>query len=451
MNSNSEVNQPARSRQEQIVLICDRHLSPRLCKIAWALKDSGFHTILLQHREAQRYLLETSGFFDETHLFDSPEHALALAYNFKPLVYHIFSSWNYDLAELFIKTRPGKIVFDDFDVISGVIRDDFVARNYPGMTERERYCLEHADGIVARSIELQHVKKKLNFNLRGKKLLFLDYCWNHPLPEPTRQDHELHLVYAGSVYVERFYPPGTSNDAFFYDFAVDLTAAGIHFHLYPSPAQTGDFRNYYSDFFDLAAVNPYFHIHFPVETHLLGAELAHYDIALVTAEKEQIDRGNEAYTPVKSRLCMPHKVFDYLDAGLGVIVAEGFAFPWRILKRKGAGACAYTSDVKAKILSAPPGTWTEMKRRARQTKKDYAIKAQIHRLIDFYFSLHEAAPRVKAPQPQAGDHLGLAHDLFRDGDFSGSLQATKLELQFYPGNLEALHFARTLKIAALKA
>lgn len=438
-NLDGEKDHGATISKDQVVLVADTHITPRLCKIGWALRANGFRIILLHHRTAHRYIQHTSDFFDEIHTFTSPEEALRTARGFTPLVYHIFSSWNFDLAELFIKHRPGKIVFDDSDIISGIVRTDFADRNYPNLMARERYCLENADGIVCRSLEIQHVKKKLLFNLKGKTIFFLDYCWNYPLDEPAAPGQDgLHVVYAGSVYVEKHFPPGTKNDTFFWDFTQDLISAKIHFHMYPNPVQSADFRSYFSDYFELAASNPYFHIHAPVASNLLGPELSRYDIALVTAGREHIEQGNEAYHPVKNQLSMPHKVFDYLDAGLGIIIANGFELPWRMLKRNGTGVGAYLEEVKERILATPPHVWQEFKQRARTTRSAYAVKAQISRMISFYYSLHE------------GSHLARAYALFRDGDFSGALRETDLELQFSPDSAEALRCRKMLQVIALK-
>jgi hypothetical protein len=437
---------------KQVVLIADTHISPRMCKIGWALRSAGFRVILLHHCNAHKYILETSDFFDETHVFASSNQALEIARGFAPLVYHIFSSWNFDLAELFITAKPGKIVFDDSDIISGIVKTDFADKNYPNLMSRERFCLENADGLVGRSLEIQHVKKKLHFTLKGKTILFLDYCWDYPLNEYLGKKEEgLHLVYAGSVYVEKHFPPGTKNDTFFSAFSSEITSAQIHFHMYPNPVQSNDFRNYFADYFELAEVNPFFHIHYPVPSNQLGPELSKYDIALVTAEKEHVEQGNEAYHPVKNRLSMPHKVFDYIDAGLGIIIAEGFEFPWRVLKRRGVGVGAYLENVKEKIVSTPRGVWMKLKKNARTTKSSYSVKAQIPRLISFYYSLYESAQPETKISDEKGHYLLRAYALFKDGNISASIIEANKELRLYPDNEEAVKFIKVLRITALKS
>ena len=48
---------------------------------------------------------------------------------------------------MLIHNKLGKIVFDDYDVMAGMVKENFVRKRYPDNLELERFCLENADGL----------------------------------------------------------------------------------------------------------------------------------------------------------------------------------------------------------------------------------------------------------------------------------------------------------------
>ena len=125
--------------------------------------------------------------------------ALWLSRKFNPLVYHVFSSWNFDIAYGLIKKKIGKVIFDDYDVMAGMVFKDFAAEHYPGQIKKEKYCLEHANGICCRSLETQYAKRKLKYNIRCPRIFFPEYVWGR-YSELKKDVSKMNtLVFAGSV------------------------------------------------------------------------------------------------------------------------------------------------------------------------------------------------------------------------------------------------------------
>ena len=105
----------------QVVLVADK-IHIRINKISWALLKNGWNVIIvLKDSEYNRSVnLHCSSIF----YFENIYHALLISSKFSPVVYHIFSSWNFDLAYFFIKNRPGKIIFDNMDMLTGILKGD---------------------------------------------------------------------------------------------------------------------------------------------------------------------------------------------------------------------------------------------------------------------------------------------------------------------------------------
>ena len=147
-----------RPRQSnQIVFVSDRP-SSREAKLAHGLRQAGWQVVLLYKTppafEAARYFQHAHGYRDEW-------EALAWCARYRPVAFHVFSTWEFDVAARLVRHRPGKIVFDDYDVMVGMLREEYVGRDFRRQVALERYCLENADGLCCRSLETQFAKRHL--------------------------------------------------------------------------------------------------------------------------------------------------------------------------------------------------------------------------------------------------------------------------------------------------
>ena len=143
-----------------VVFISDLPRS-REVKLAYGLSQAGWQVTLL-YKELPTF--DATRYFADSQQYQEPWEALKLAACYTPVAYHVFSNWNFNVAATLIRYKPGKIVFDDYDVMAGVVKDDFLHKNYPGQLELERSCLENADGLCCRGLELQYAKRHLNYN-----------------------------------------------------------------------------------------------------------------------------------------------------------------------------------------------------------------------------------------------------------------------------------------------
>jgi hypothetical protein len=366
---------------KQVVFVSDRP-SLREAKLAYGLRQNGWQVVLL-HREPAPF--DLSRCFHETLQFSDAREALAMACRYAPVVYHLFSSWNFEVAATFIRCKPGKIVFDDYDVLAGMIRPSYLEPHYTPQVALERYCLENADGLCCRSLETQYPKRRMGYRYRGKRLLLLDCCWNdQPLPPRPPTSSELHLVYAGNV---PFPEADSDKESAFVKRAEAVTAQGIHLHVYPS-------QDAWARFFDknppkqvarLLQTNPRFHLHQPVRADALAVEIGRYDAGWfdVAAFADVYD---DLYTPEKYVYASTNKIFDYLDAGLpAALNAPRFQeFLARRLRVGFKVNAAFDAGVGGYLSSA---NWHALRSNIGKARQSLHAPQQAGRLIAFYNSL----------------------------------------------------------------
>lgn len=383
-----------RPRQaNQVVFISDVPRS-REAKLAFGLRNAGWRVVLL-HRDIPTF--DATEHFDEVHSYRDAWAALRAASHYSPMAFHVFSNWNFEVAYTIIKHRPGKIVFDDYDVFAGMVNHSYQEREYGQHYLRklsmEQFCLENADAICCRSIETQYAKRFLGYRYGGRRLFFPDYCWDIPealLPHPRSRsiDKHPHVVFVGNMAVEKELPEG-DGDAFHLWLARKFSDMGVHYHLYPTYYDK-DFDCLFSDYIALSKQTPFFHLHKPVAPDQLVSEISVYDFGILVLSRDIDGIETHGYYTTKYDYAMSNKIFDYFDAGLPIIMHRG-RFQHFIASRYEACINA-SSDLL--------GSRTEFLRRvanpclfdnALKARSAYSIRNHVCRLERLYGSLSSSA------------------------------------------------------------
>ncbi|HTY38565.1 MAG TPA: glycosyltransferase family 9 protein, partial [Bacteroidota bacterium] len=371
-----------------IVLVADL-VWGRNCKIGYGLRMNGWHVVLLHKGDLPQ---DSSCSFDETYRYENPAEALALAFKHKAFLYHVFAHWNFEIAELFIKTRLGKVVLDDYDVLAGVVRESHIKGQYEVTLKSERFCLEHADGICCRDLLVQSAKYAAGYSIAGKVIFFPDYCWDRLAIGASRRSVDrsnLSIVYAGNVSIEKFAAAKNPRDNFYLlEFAHMMADAGIHFHLYPSPLPhfTGGLQSTLSEHLEFSAATPFYHVHEPVSPSVLPRELAQYDIGLLSLWRG-MDLTHPAYEKIMFTHSSSNKIFDYLDAGIGVVTCDALVLQRQMLRRYNVGLSAFLEDAAESIRREPAEFWEGLKDRALKARRSLSVVRHAVRLSAFYESI----------------------------------------------------------------
>ena len=229
-------------------------------------------------------------------------------------VFYVISSWNFDVAYLIIKNKKklnGKVIFDDYDVFSGMMNELEIEKKFPDQFHKERICLENADGLCCRSLETQFPKHQKKLHINGKRIFFPEYMWNIPENNFVDTSKEKILIYVGNFNNE------------IVKLANKMDSIGWKLEIFPA-------HNVNSKKLNIPAN---IKIHLPVSSKLLIKKIKQYRIA-IQLPGFFIDPKNIIYTNKKIEYATSGKIFDYMEAGLKVLIADELFQKW-ILSRYG--------------------------------------------------------------------------------------------------------------------
>jgi hypothetical protein len=378
----------------QAVFISD---TPRMreAKIAHALKEIGWEVILLHRKPAP---FETAFYFSRSERYGDAWSALEIASAYTPAAYHVFVALMYETASVFVRHRPGPVVVDSCDLLAGMKSPWYIRRFYPGQQGLERYCLENADGVCSRDLQVQYLRKKFRYRRGGPTIFLPDLTLAAPPEKRERRDPsgELHVVLMGIIAIERIHPYW--QDTHFFKLIRAIVEGGVHFHLYANaPLRRGDFERTFAEYLQLAKRNPRFHFHTPVPLSQLLQEMAGYDFGLHTAG----NMLNYRPTPHCGHLrpiydaAVTNRQFDYLQAGLPIILHDGKAATW-VFSRLGV---VHHPD---EGLITRPLQWLqervpspEQRQKLKRASEKIRMTTQIPRLERFYGRL-SSSPKAQA-------------------------------------------------------
>jgi Flp pilus assembly protein TadD len=353
----------------------------RHAKIAYGLRSAGWQTVLLCQ---DTFGSDMTPYFDEIKYYKDEWQALALAATYSPRVFHAFSIWSDKTSVAMVKHKPGKVVYDYYDIVEGI---QTAEHEVPA----QRYCIENADGLCCRDLRPRWVSRASGYQLPAHRILFPDYCWDRPddhgAIEPEPESDGLHVVSCGSFAIEKL----GQADGGFLAIAERLAEQEIHFHIYPTPLQSlvGDlqFEDIFSDYIALSRRTPFFHFHRPLPERDLMRELPRYHLGVAVSHALIYGEPLKRYAPEQLRCCVSARIFDYLDAGLPILMNKALSFQFFLMSRHGVGIDA-TADLLAHAAERlKPFVSPEFKAKARQARSAYGVRRQIGRLIKLYEAL----------------------------------------------------------------
>lgn len=364
-----------RPRNSKLVVLVSKRAMPREMKIAHGLRANGFRVVFVTcaARAAD------ADAFDVVHLIQNVEELVQTCSLYAPLAFHVFCSWDYEYACALLKYRPGPIVIDIYDGLSGILNPASV---WMKLVPQELFCLHNGDGFCCRSLESQ-VPRRQGIAFGGPRIYFSDGCWNTLSESDVRfRDDGIHVVYVGNL---------NANAAVDSPFAVHpwlaevLRQQGIHYHVYPTPLHFGEteIRRMMSVYRNVLSENPYFHLHDPVAPEKVCQEISQYHFGHVFLTKALHSLPCETYLESKFDRCTTNKIFDYVDAGLFTLLS-----PSRLIattgERYGFGRRVDLQDLDA------IGDWMraqdpqDLRRRVAMARSRLDVAKDAARLPSFY-------------------------------------------------------------------
>lgn len=355
----------------------------RPAKFAYGLRCNGFSCLLIHIADLN---FNPSIYFDYSIRCHSPMECVEIAKRLDPDIIHIFSFHADETALAISRNLSCKIVYDYKDIFENMI----IHPADPLLWKNQRALIERADGLCCRDRQIDHYCQINNVTPRGKHILYLDYCYgiNFPLTPKLGGADEVHTICHGSFTPEDVYPQFSCNGL--YLITEVLTQQKIHVHIYPGIWVTHALTNKkHSIYNELVRKNPYFHIHSHLTIENLIKEISQYDIGLSLYQGEIFGIPDQYTIDNHQSYVMAARLFDYLEAGLDILVQDNFLTMADVLQQYKFGKtvdCTYIfSDLKDKLLELKHNTMR--KEQIAQARIDLSIERHTNKLIDFYNSL----------------------------------------------------------------
>lgn len=373
-------------KEKEVVFVTD-HIKPRIAKMGCALQKRNFRVILFLEKKNRDELKRVKDLsFDKVFLFQGENDIYKQCLLFSPIVYHIFSeAYVAEWAEYIISKKSvlGKVVYDQYDIYRGFSTDAL-----DEIGKREKFCLENADGLCCRMFETQYLKHKYHYQFGGKRLLFLDYCWNRDgamLSE--KNDGSLKFVYGGRL-LER---PITDADRYktelhgFEHIAKVMQNSNAYFVILPSTSCKG---KKYSAYRFLTKKYKHLVIKEPMDFQNLIHYESRMDYGIDCVELEEdietyCEQNHTFNIKAKNRYYATNKYFDYLDAGIMPIYGRKGEMFGNYLAHIGGAVWCSLEEMPDKMEELRLNR-TVNKKKACKAREILSIDKQIERLITFY-------------------------------------------------------------------
>lgn len=349
----------------------------------WVARTDGSRIILLCHRDGFIPAFASAG-FAQVLLYRNAWHLRRILNALpKPRLVHGFApkSKYPDVARLTLQPQGVPYIHDLQDTLVVYYGADVKPRWLREELPHERACMAGADGLIAHSLEPNEGFRRYGIARkdRPRTLFFPLYCDDDAFAAavPKISETETHLVYAGGVAGSHRDPKHYGNIQFF-GLIETLTGQGLHFHIYPSPT---NIRADVEEYEALSKSNPRFHFHAPVPQERLAGELAkyHWGIHIGFVNEEQHQQSTAKY-----RLCTTLKLFNFMEAGIGVISSENLWFQAWIVTSHGAGIAITRNQLTQLRQLLTEFMSTHSTKSLCLVREHLSLGGNISRLLHFY-------------------------------------------------------------------
>jgi hypothetical protein len=358
----------------------------REAKFAYALRNSGWSVVLL-HRSDPNY--EIARYFDTAIRFSDPEDAVRQALAFSPVAYHVFSPSGDLPSTHVVNALPGPVVFDTTDLLEvAYLGNEEKLELARHAIDLQRHAMRYADGCCWRDLQVRFAQRRLAYAPGSRILFFPEYCWGSAAERAdyahARPDAPMRCVQAGNFGIEK---RGEADWGYLH-ISEAFVDAGMAFDLFPNWTHYGrgerEFRQIFSDYFSLAERNRLFTLHRPVSADGLIDTLSRYHFGVSLMWAELNGEPTKSVNPDQMGYAISARIFDYLDAGLPVVISKGYRLIRSILRRYGAeipADKAFMQDIRGRL---EPLATLDMHRKAVTASRALAVRRHVHRLENFY-------------------------------------------------------------------
>lgn len=344
-------------------------------KLAYAARLHGHRVTLIASRVDSPDNVKE--YFNSFHKAENAWQALYWLEQLQPDVVHLFVCYNNIVMLPVLLFAPCPVVYDPYDCVKGMFRPEY--QLHPLELFAERVCFARASHICARSLEPLYLRRNFGYRMPAVTY-FPEYCWNEPIRRSVRKvgkDEPLHIVYCGGIFPEGRYPSEEYGYAQYLEIGRILASQKIHLHIYPAvPPMCRNFKEFFAIYIEESEKNPYFHFYEPFSNRLLRTVLRNYHAA-IHIMGTSINGSLGHATRAKLDYSTANKIFDYIEAGLPVVIHNG--------KHQRGLVRHYGEIVEIHDLSEVRQALTQVLARAASDSRSIpTLSRQAHRLDSMY-------------------------------------------------------------------
>ncbi|MEZ4771900.1 MAG: hypothetical protein R3D00_01880 [Bacteroidia bacterium] len=368
---------PEKKQDRKIIVYLCELIPARAGRMAkWVGRNPAFEVVLVCHQDG--YVPEfAGGHFSREFTYRNAWHLKSVLQNIGHIdVIHAFAPKCF-YPEIGRKFTHKPFILDMQDVVV----------TYHGLTPPyawakkelvyEKDCLTEADWVIGQSLEPRAGYLKYGIKKRPQTMFFPLFCDDDSLmpQEGKTLKDGIHVVYAGGL-------AGSHRDRRqfgilqFHHLIESLSRQGIHFHVYPSPSTLPpDYEEYYG----IAAKNPFFHMHKPVDNDALTQELAKYHFGILPFFAEDSDLKED-----KMKYATSLKMFNFLEAGIPVIISRDIFYQWWIVMRKNSGVAVSKSDIPDLGEKLRSLDYEQLQKNVDKYRRELSLSRHIPRITQLY-------------------------------------------------------------------
>ncbi len=369
------VSSPTDEKDTMLIIFVGESLSPRVERLARQLKKHGYRTYLICHKHG--YVSKFAGdTWDKVILYRNVNHLKRIIRTSPaPFLYQCFIPKSRYIDRVRNEFRS-EWILDVQDIYTIYYEKDHGIRWLYQELPHEESLLRNTHGILANSLEVNEAYRQLGVSAKPPTLYFPLYCEEDKFRYPEIMNTgEYHFVYAGNI-------AGSHRDLQQYGaiqlmwLARLLNSQKIHLHIYPSPSTLkADYEEYYRLMKEL----PFLHMHESVSQSQLSKELEQYHFGLLPFFSNANQNRQEKY-----KYATTLKLFNYIEAGLPIIVSSDLVYQSWIVNRYKAGISITRKDLDSIHTIIESKNYSTIREELFRERTKLSLERNTSRVIQFY-------------------------------------------------------------------
>ena len=275
------------------------------------------------------------------------------------------------LSLFLIDAKVPKIYYA-YDILAFYRKKFSMRENF--LKKIEKYYFKNMDGILHKGPkgELEF----LDYSVNAPDLALLPGCledWTH-VPKKKNMK-EIHLAVDGPPLEGSYYLHS------FKDIIKEITSQKIHLHTYGKSLFNDEY------FLNEQKNNFYFHYHDKINPKELNKEISNYQYGIV------LDFFNKLINPLWLKTSIGNKMYNYLEAGLPIIMTNDLKAMTEIVKKHKLGIGIDYKDIKELKNILSKLNYEKLQKNVKIAQKELSITNLVKELESFYEKAAESKNR----------------------------------------------------------